>query len=231
MRDWVPFTATVTKTYNTPQGVLVCDLYRAGSPARTLTGVPVLVMGGGERSFCVPPDVGAEVVVGFTADAYSFPSPFVMGAWSAAAMGLSPNAQANEPEADTADSTLDAASIPLQNAGGQVVIDGHGATRVTPAPGQPFRAELTDAGEMLVSRDGEASDRAALTSPLVQLLAQWQTAIGLLQAAVVAIGAAQTPPITYTPTTLDTPLVEDLGSAVLRVSAQTPANEGVDPES
>lgn len=229
----LPLSFTVKKTY-VDGGILLCDVERLGTPAQSLVGVPVLAMGGGSRGFIVGPDVGASVLIGYTADGYSFPTPFIMGAWVGRGMDLSPNEQQSEDQTSNADPTLDAASVPIQNAGAQVVLDRYGAIRATPASGQPFRAELTGSGEMAVTLDGDASDRVTVTGPLVTLLLEYQAAIVELQVKVAILqAAAATPPIPD-PTSIlpDPPTVPTsnlIGSAVLRVSPATPDSAAVDP--
>lgn len=229
MRDWTPITCTVLQVYNLG-GKPVADVERLGTPPRKFIGLPVLVQGGGARSAFVPPSVGAEVLVGFSADAWGFPSPYVMGAWADREMLLASGQQADEPEGDTADATLDAEALALQNGGAQMVIDRHGAIRETPAPGQPYRVELTDGAQVFVSRDGESGDRAVLAGALVTLLQDWYSQFVALQSVVATIAAQQTPPITYLPVSPTTPTIDLIGSAVLRLSSETPANEGDVPE-
>lgn len=240
MRDWTPITCTVLQVYNLG-GKPVADVERLGTPPRKFIGLPVLVQGGGARSAFVPPSVGAEVLVGFSADAWGFPSPYVMGAWADREMLLASGQQADEPEGDTADATLDAEALALQNGGAQMVIDRHGAIRETPAPGQPYRVELTDGAQVFVSRDGESGDRATLAGALVPLLQQWQAAIIALQTQVAAAtltleavvaSSPIVPPLPpyVAPTPPTTPTIDLIGSAVLRLSSETPANEGDVPE-
>lgn len=211
--------ATVLQTY-VVKGRIVCDCQRLGSPPRVFGQIPVLIQGGSAtRGFFVPPAVGAQVMIQHADDI----GPYIEGTIGATDMGLS-----STPQNDSSDATLDAQSVGMLNAGAQIVEDGFGAIRVTPAQGKGLQAQLTGTGVMEVSRDGDASDRAALTAPLVAAIQERDAIIAEMQQQLVTlnlkINASVIGPVDpYLPSE-PTPVSSDtLGSAVLKVSPATPA--------
>lgn len=213
--------ATVLKT-SVVRGRIVCDCQRLGTPPRVFGQIPVLIQGGSAtRGFFVPPAVGAQVMIQHADDI----GPYIEGTIGATDMGLSAT-----PQDDSGDTTLDADSVGMLNAGAQIVEDRFGAIRLTPAQGKNVLIQATGAGVVEVSRDGDASDRAALTAPLVAALqdrdgVDSEIVLKINEIIAYIAGQALPAPAPILPLLANsTPVSSDtLGSAVLRISPATPA--------
>lgn len=239
---------TVMKTY-VFDGRTVCDLARLGIGAQGLTAVPCATLGGGpSRGLFVPPAAavqpsgstpgsvydpavnrGAQVLVLYArADPYTAPRPWIIGCVGYASGVLSSEPSQTSEADDDADTRIDARAVAMLNADALVLLDQRGELTLQPASGGHARVQLQGDGALRVSRDGDASENAALTGPLVDALADRDSAITALQQQVAALTLKVTaldptsPPPPYLPVAPTTVVYNDVASDALRLSPDKP---------
>jgi hypothetical protein len=240
---------TIAATYVT-DGRIVCDLVRMGLGARSLTAVPVAGYGGGpDRALIMPPTPGVRpangspgsqfdpavnagaqaVVVYMQADPWTAPRPIIIGTMGHTSAGLSETpSESRDTDAD-ADTTIDARTAAIKNAGGAVIVDPRGGVLLVPVAGSSVGAQLSGPAVARFSRNGAAADYATLAYPMVTAynallaeVAELRAQIFALQGAVNALALPAPPPFPVPISPLE-PVpnlaVTDIGSDVLRVSA------------